>query len=105
MCIRDRPSRSRPNWVEQFGRVLVEAMACGVAVVGSDCGEIPHVIGEAGLIFAEGDVEALRGHLARLQSDAALRAELARRGRQRVLERFTQARVAEETVALYRSLF
>jgi len=99
------PSRSRPNWVEQFGRVLVEAMACGVPVVGSDCGEIPHVIGDAGLIFAEGDVEALRGHLARLQSDAALRAELARQGRQRVLERFTQARVAEETVALYRSLF
>lgn len=99
------PSRSRPNWIEQFGRVLVEAMACGVPVVGSDCGEIPHVIGDAGLVFAEGDVAALRGHLARLQSDAALRADLARRGRQRVLERFTQARVAEETVALYHSLF
>jgi glycosyltransferase involved in cell wall biosynthesis len=45
------PSRSRSNWKEQFGRVLVDAMACGVPVVGSTCGEIPNVIGEAGLIF------------------------------------------------------
>jgi glycosyltransferase involved in cell wall biosynthesis len=51
-------SRTRPNWKEQFGRVLVEAMACEVAVVGSDSGEIPHVIGEAGLIFPEDDVAA-----------------------------------------------
>jgi hypothetical protein len=35
------PSRSRPNWKEQFGRVLIEAMACGVPVVGAACGEIP----------------------------------------------------------------
>ena len=44
------PSLTRPNWKEQFGRVLVEAMACGVPVVGSDSGEIPRVIGEAGLV-------------------------------------------------------
>ncbi len=50
------PSLSRPNWVEQFGRVLIEAMACGVAVVGSASGEIPWVIGDAGVLFPEGDV-------------------------------------------------
>lgn len=98
------PSRSRPNWVEQFGRVLVEAMACGVPVVGSDCGEIPHVIGEAGLVFPEGDATALRQALARLMADPALRADLARRGRQRVLAHFTQARLAAQTVAVYRAL-
>jgi len=98
------PSRSRPNWVEQFGRVLVEAMACGVPVVGSDCGEIPHVIGDAGLVFPEGDAEALRAHLSRLMADADLRADLARRGRERVLARYTQARVAEETVTFYRDV-
>ena len=42
------PSRTTPTWKEQFGRVLIEAMACGVPVVGSDSGEIPHVIGDAG---------------------------------------------------------
>jgi len=95
------PSRTRPNWKEQFGRVLIEAMACGVPVVGSDSGEIPHVIGEAGLIFPEGDVAALRSMLARLQADSALREELAPRGRARVLAHYTQAQVAIATYEVY----
>ena len=49
------PSRTQENWMEQFGRVLIEAMACGVPVIGSNSGEIPHVIGDAGLVFPEGD--------------------------------------------------
>ena len=98
------PSISKPNWIEQFGRVLVEAMACGVPVVGSTCGEIPNVIGDAGLIFPEGEVEALAQTLRRLQTDSTLRAELQRKGRQRVLERFTQKRIAEETVKVYRKM-
>jgi glycosyltransferase involved in cell wall biosynthesis len=98
------PSRSRHNWVEQFGRVLVEAMACGVPVVGSDCGEIPHVVGDAGLIFPEEDSEALRGQLQRLMHDPGLRATLARHGRERVLSRFTQAHIAAQTVEVYRAL-
>jgi glycosyltransferase involved in cell wall biosynthesis len=99
------PSRSQPNWVEQFGRVLVEAMACGVAVIGSTCGEIPQVIGDAGLIFPEGNVEALQAQLARLQGDAALRADFAARGRARVLAHYTQARIAASTYAVYRQMF
>lgn len=98
------PSRSRPNWVEQFGRVLIEAMACGVPVVGSDCGEIPNVVGDAGLIFPEGDVEALRGCLARLMRESDLWADLSRRGRERVLAHFTQAQIAAQTVAVYREM-
>jgi glycosyltransferase involved in cell wall biosynthesis len=98
------PSVSRPNWVEQFGRVLIEAMACGVPVVGSASGEIPWVIGEAGVLFPEGDSQALRGVLSRLLADADWRKELARLGRQRVLERFTQARVAEATAEVYREM-
>ncbi|HNT34631.1 MAG TPA: glycosyltransferase, partial [bacterium] len=53
------PSLSRPNWKEQFGRILVEAMACGVPVIGADSGEIPQVIGDGGVVFAQGDVLAL----------------------------------------------
>ncbi len=98
------PSRTRPNWKEQFGRALVEAMACGVPVVGSDSGEIPHVIGDAGLVFPEGNVEALRSHLRALRSSPELRDELGWRGRARVLDRFTQARVAEQTYELYRAV-
>jgi len=98
------PSRSQPNWKEQFGRVLIEAMACGVAVIGSDSGEIPHVIGDAGLIFPEENSEALATHLQRLLDDRSETRRLGQAGRARVLERFTMARIAAETVAVYRNL-
>ncbi|MBI3763745.1 MAG: glycosyltransferase family 4 protein [Chloroflexi bacterium] len=98
------PSRSRPNWKEQFGRVLIEAMACGVPVVGSTCGEIPNVIGDAGLIFPEEDVAALTAHLRALKGDAALRASFAERGRARVLAHYTQAQIAAQTVEVYRKV-
>jgi len=98
------PSRSTPAWVEQFGRVLTEAMACGVPCIGSDSGEIPHVLGDAGLVFREGDAAALRVLLRSLIADPAYRARLAEAGRQRVLDRFTMARVARDTAAVYRVL-
>jgi len=98
------PSRSKRNWKEQFGRTLIEAMACGVPVVGSTCGEIPHVIGEAGLIFPEGDAAALRTHIERLMRDANLRRDLAARGRDRILQCYTQKQVAAATAAVYRSV-
>lgn len=97
------PSKSKSNWKEQFGRTLIEAMACGVPVVGSTCGEIPHVIGEAGLVFPEGDVSALRAHLDRLMRDAALRGDLAARGRERVLRYYTQKQIAAATADVYRA--
>jgi glycosyltransferase involved in cell wall biosynthesis len=98
------PSRTTPSWKEQFGRVLIEAMSCGVPVVGSSSGEIPHVVGDGGLTFPEGDVAALRGRLAALQADPGLRAELARRGRERVLAHYTQAAIARRHVAVYREM-
>ena len=98
------PSRTRPNWKEQFGRVLIEAMACGIPVIGSTCGELPNVIGDAGLTFPEEDVDALAAHLRELMNDPALRESLAAQGRARVLERYTQKQIAEATVAVYRSL-
>jgi glycosyltransferase involved in cell wall biosynthesis len=98
------PSRTRPNWKEQFGRVLVEAMACGVPVIGSDSGEIPNVIGDAGLVFPEDDVHALRGHLSALLRDLDLRADLGRRGRARVLAHYTQAQVAAQTYDVYQAV-
>jgi glycosyltransferase involved in cell wall biosynthesis len=98
------PSLSRPNWVEQFGRVLIEAMACGVPVVGSASGEIPWVIGDAGVLFPEGDIEALAQALQELIDDEGRRAQLAEKGRARVLGQFTQAQVAEATARVYAAL-
>jgi glycosyltransferase involved in cell wall biosynthesis len=98
------PSLTTRRWKEQFGRMLVEAMACEVAVVGSDSGEIPEVIGDAGLVTPEGDPAALREALQRLHDDAALRSRLAKAGRRRVLARFTQAAIAVQTVNAYRAV-
>jgi glycosyltransferase involved in cell wall biosynthesis len=53
------PSLTTPHWKEQYGRVIGEAMACGVPVIGSDSGAIPEVIGSAGLIVPEGNSSAL----------------------------------------------
>jgi glycosyltransferase involved in cell wall biosynthesis len=97
-------SRTLPNWKEQFGRVLIEAMACEVAVVGANSGEIPNVIGEAGLVFPEGDEQALLQHLLNLMQSPALRDELGRNGRQRVLDHYTQKHIANETAAVYREM-
>jgi glycosyltransferase involved in cell wall biosynthesis len=98
------PSRTLPNWKEQFGRVLIEAMACAVPVVGSDSGEIPHVIGDGGLIFPEDDVEALHACLQQLAVDPAAREGLGAVGRARVLANFTMRAVAVQTVDLYHNL-
>ena len=60
-----QPSLTRRNWKEQFGRALMEAMACGVPVVGSASAEIPNVVGDAGLVVPEGDPRRpARGHRA-----------------------------------------
>ncbi len=97
-------SRTLPNWKEQFGRVLIEAMACEVAVVGANSGEIPNVVGQAGLIFPEGDEHALYQQLLALMQTPALRDELGRNGRQRVLAHYTQSQIANETVSVYREM-
>ena len=98
------PSRTTATWKEQFGRILIEAMSCGIPVVGSSSGEIPHVLGTAGLIFPEGDCAALRGTLARLAAEPALGAALARRGRERVLATFTQTAIAQRHLAVYTAM-
>ncbi len=98
------PSRTRPNWKEQFGRVLIEAMACAVPVVGSNSGEIPNVIGDAGLIFPEDNVTALSALLQQLLDQPGWRQQLGAAGRTRALQHYTMAAIAEQTVGVYRRL-
>jgi glycosyltransferase involved in cell wall biosynthesis len=97
------PSVTTHRWKEQFGRILVEAMACGVPVIGSDSGEIPRVIGNAGLVVPEGDVAALAAAMRQLYDDQCLRRDLAERGRQRSLSHFTHGQVAARTLEAYQA--
>jgi glycosyltransferase involved in cell wall biosynthesis len=96
------PSLTRPNWKEQFGRVLIEAMASGTVVVGSDSGEIPHVIAEAGLVFREGDSASLHQCLKQLQ-DNQLRETLRQKGLARATQ-FMQQVIVDQTLNLYQEL-
>jgi glycosyltransferase involved in cell wall biosynthesis len=85
------PSRTTPTWKEQFGRVIVEALWCGVPVIGSDSGEIPWLIDltGGGLVFPEGDRQALADRLGQLRADVGLRRALAQSGRAAVEQRFS----------------
>jgi glycosyltransferase involved in cell wall biosynthesis len=95
------PSRTTPGWAEQFGRVLVEAMACEVPVVASDSGAIPEVVDGAGRIVPEASVGELARALGELLADPRERRRLGRLGRARVLERFTHQRVVDAQVVFY----
>ena len=97
------PSRTTVGWVEFFGRVLIEGMACEVPVIGSDSGEIPHVIDDAGLVFPEGDTDVLADRIRRIANDTRLRDDLVTRGLARVKD-FTWETIAEQTYQVYREL-
>ena len=98
------PSQTTPAWREQFGRMLIEAMACGVPVVASDSGEMPFVVEDAGLVLPESDVAAWTAALDRMSADESLRRDLRARGLARVNERFTWRVVARAHLAFFDDL-
>jgi glycosyltransferase involved in cell wall biosynthesis len=98
------PSRTRWNVKEQFGRVLIEAMSCETPVIGSDSGEIPKVIGDAGMIFHEGNKYNLAEQLTQLIKGPAFSENLSCNGRKRVLEEFTYSKIAKDTVNFYKRI-
>jgi len=98
------PSRTTLMWKEQFGRILVEAMACEIPVIGSDSGEIPSTIGDGGLVFTEGDHNDLRRKLETLLANKTVREEIGRKGRNRVLQLFTNKRIASRLKDVYSML-
>lgn len=98
------PSRTTSNWKEQFGRVLAEAMACGVPVVGSDSGAIPEVIADAGLVFPEGDARALAQRLRLLIDHPDQRITLVEQGTRRIAQCFSFEALAQQTADTWRQL-
>ncbi len=90
------PSLTGKTWKEQFGRVIVEGMAAGVPVIGSDSGAIPEIIGDAGLIFKEGDSQDLFEKMEKIFLDENLRRELIEKGYKRVEENFTYEVIAKK---------
>lgn len=97
-------SRTTASWKEQFGRVIIEAHACGVPVVGSSSGAIPEVVGDAGVVVPEGDAAALGQALIQMHGDPEGRARMGRIGRARVEAEFTWGRVAERMQSIYQKV-
>jgi glycosyltransferase involved in cell wall biosynthesis len=93
-------SRPEAGWREPTAQVLLEAMAHEVAVIGSDSGVIPEIIGDAGIVVPAADATTLGTALVRL-ADPAERRPLAQAGRARVMERFSDDAVAERTIAFW----
>jgi phosphatidyl-myo-inositol dimannoside synthase len=90
------PSLTTAAWREQFGRMVIEAFACGVPVVASDSGEIPHVVADAGIIVGERDEDGWVAAIAGLLDQPERRADLGRRGRQRAVASFSWPVVARQ---------
>jgi glycosyltransferase involved in cell wall biosynthesis len=97
------PSQTGSRWREQFGRMVIEAFACGVPVLGSDSGEIPYVIGDAGRTLPENDAAAWAKAIIEVLGSTTMRADMARRGFERV-QAYSVAAVAKQYATYYRNL-
>jgi phosphatidylinositol alpha-1,6-mannosyltransferase len=98
------PSQTTDGWREQFGRMLIEAFACGVPVVGSDSGEIPYVVADAGVVVGERDADGWKEAIARLLADPGLRTDFAGRGRRRAVASFAWPIVARQHLDFFDEL-
>jgi glycosyltransferase involved in cell wall biosynthesis len=87
-------NRDGLRWREQFGHVLIEAMACGIPVLGSSCGAIPSVLGDPARIFPEGDVGRLSEMLRAYVLAPGQRAAAVERQTRRLHENYTNAVLA-----------
>jgi len=98
------PSQTTPAWREQFGRMLVEAFACGVPVIGSNSGEIANVVGKAGVIVDENDVAGWTHAIQNLLSSPEKRRELGESGLELARSRYTWPVIAREYLSFFETL-
>lgn len=98
------PSQTGKNWREQFGRMLIEAFACGVPVVGSDSGEIPYVIKDAGIVVGEKDEQGWVVALSNLLDSPSQRQELAAKGLYQAHTFYTWSVVAKQYLDFFNEL-
>lgn len=99
------PSKPTRYWEEQFGMVLVEAMATGLPIISTYSGAIPEVIGDAGILVTPSDGIGLKDALKKLIDSPADRSLLGIKARKRSEELFDAKKQAEKINNLYKNLF
>lgn len=95
------PSIAMPDWQEQFGMALIEAMACGLPVIATQSGAIPEIAGDAAVLCQPNDFLALYEAVKQLMLDAEAREERAARSRDTALRRFSLDAYAQALGAVY----
>ena len=98
------PSQTTPRWKEQFGRMLIEAFAAGVPVIGSDSGEIPFVIRDSGIIVAENDESGWLTALRKFLDSEVRQKEIQNSALQRVHKEFTWSMVAKRHLHFFEDI-
>lgn len=98
------PSVPLPGLVEQFGFVLLEAMASEIPVIATNIGGIPEVLGDKGILVPPSDVNALKHEIKKLSENKQRRETLGKEGRTRVLENFRRVAVANKMRKVYHEL-
>jgi glycosyltransferase involved in cell wall biosynthesis len=98
------PSIPMPFWQEQFGMVLVEAMASGMPVITTLSGSIPEVVGDSAILVQPNDLLSVYREIKRLALDPSLRKDYARRSRNRALEQYHIETIAGKIESVYKEL-
>ena len=98
-------SHTTPIWKEQFGRVLVESMAAGTPVIGSDSGAIPLVVGETGYIVPEKDILAIREALNDAYTNKSKYIKLSKLAQVRAKKEFSYKAIAKKTYDFIQEIY
>jgi len=99
------PSQFTPTWQEQFGMVLVEAMATGLPIIATNSGAIPEVVGDSALLYQPGDTVGLKEHLVKLITNRTLRNNLSNKSLNRARSNYNHLDISHKINLIYKSLF
>jgi glycosyltransferase involved in cell wall biosynthesis len=98
------PSQTQAHWREQQGRMLIEAFACGVPVIGSDSGDIPHVVADGGVVCPEGEVNGWRDAIGRLIDAPSQRVGYIKKGLDRAHSIYAWPIIAKQHLVFFEEL-
>ncbi len=87
---------------ESFGMAFVEAMACGLPIIGADIGGIPDLIGkENGILVAPGDINQIKGAILKIKKSKQLRIQMSRANIEKMMEYYNWKSVTKQYIAIY----